>query len=166
MKISLHSKCFLPSKVFACPWRQEKDSWHKNWYLPHHSLNCKKRNSLNYCFKRYMYQINLTEEDFSAHSRKQQSVPAMAFAYSRHICTYMIFSLILGGRGGRRDVRLRMKTITRDLFGWKLNESFQSVIGFLHLVFLWSLMPTIHIYASTNPTNLVVALPCNLFDRR
>lgn len=100
IKISLHSKCFLPSKVFACPWRQEKDSWHKNWYLPHHSLSCKKRNSLNYCFKRYMYQINLTEEDFSAHSWKQQSVPAMAFAYSRHICAYMIFSLILGGRGG------------------------------------------------------------------
>ena len=124
MKISLHSKCFLPSKVFACPWRQEKDSWHKNWYLPHHSLSCKKRNSLNYCFKRYMYQINLTEEDFSAHSWKQQSVPAMAFAYSRHICAYMIFSLILGGRGGGRDARLRMKTITRDLFWLEVKREF------------------------------------------
>ena len=170
MKISLHSKCFLPSKVFACPWRQEKDSWHKNWYLPHHSLSCKKRNSLNYCFKRYIYQINLTEEDFSAHSWKQQSVPAMAFAYSRHICAYMIFSLVLGGWGGKRctieDENNNEGSFWLERKTEERKKSFQSVIGFLHLVFLWSLIPTIHIYALTNPTKLVVALPCNLFDRR
>ena len=124
MKISLHSKCFLPSKVFACPWRQEKDSWHKNWYLPHHSLSCKKRNSLNYCFKRYMYQINLTEEDFSAHSWKQQSVPAMAFAYSRHICAYMIFSLILGGRGGGKRCTIEDENNNEGSFWLEVKREF------------------------------------------
>lgn len=124
MKISLHSKCFLPSKVFACPWRQEKDSWHKNWYLPHHSLSCKKRNSLNYCFKMYMYQINLTEEDFSAHSWKQQSVPAMAFAYSRHICAYMIFSLILGGRGGGKRCTIEDENNNEGSFWLEVKREF------------------------------------------
>ena len=152
MKISLHSKCFLPSKVFACPWRQEKDSWHKNWYLPHHSLSCKKRNSLNYCFKRYIYQINLTEEDFSAHSWKQQSVPAMAWGG--------------GGRCTIEDENNNEGSFWLERKKEERKKSFQSVIGFLHLVFLWSLIPTIHIYALTNPTKLVVALPCNLFDRR
>ena len=124
MKISLHSKCFLPSKVFACPWRQEKDSWHKNWYLPHHSLSCKKRNSLNYCFKRFMYQIDLTEEDFSAHSWKQQSVPAMAFAYSRHICAYMIFSLILGGRGGGKRCTIEDENNNEGSFWLRVKREF------------------------------------------
>lgn len=160
MKISLH-KCFLPSKVFACPWRQEKDSWHKNWYLPHHSLSCKKRNSLNYCFKRYMYQINLTEEDFSAHSWKQQSVPAMAFAYSRHICAYMIFSLILGGRGGGKRCTIEDENNNEGSFWLEVKREFSICDWFFTSRF--SLKFNIDkIYSQTTEHQLYFGMACQV----
>ena len=84
-----------------------------------------------------MYQINLTEEDLSAHSWKQQSVPAMAFAYSRHIYAYMIFSLILGGRGGGKRCTIEDENNNEGSFWLEGKREFSICDWFFYISFFF-----------------------------